>query len=91
MTTITTKLVKDGNSVAVRLPKHLLALSGLHTDVQMEVKKGMITLRAVSTPRSEWREHIARIIETDPRARALDQDLEAWETTVSDGFDHETD
>ena len=45
MVSITTKLIKDGNSVAVRLPKTVLAMSGLHGEVQLEVEKGQVTLR----------------------------------------------
>lgn len=84
---ITTKLVKDGNSVAVRLPKHLLALSGLHNDVQMEVRRGVITLRAIQTPRAGWRESIARIIADDLRATVPDKDLVAWDVSATDGLD----
>ena len=40
MTTIAAKLIRDGNSVAVRLPKTVLIMSGLSDDVQMEVKTG---------------------------------------------------
>ena len=44
MTTITSKLIKDGNSVAVRLPKPLLVMSGLHDLVRLEAKRGQIIL-----------------------------------------------
>ena len=87
MTTITTKLVKDGNSVAIRLPKPILALSGLRDSVQMEVKNGQITLRPAHTGRAGWKEHIAHTMATDPAASTPDEELTAWDTTTADGID----
>ncbi len=87
MTTITTKLVKDGNSVAVRLPKHLLALSGLQGVIQMEVKQGQIVLRTSRSPRSGWKEQIARVQAANPLVPTPDNELAAWDTTAADGLD----
>ena len=39
MTGISTKLVKDGNSIAVRLPKTLLAMSSIEGSVKLEAQK----------------------------------------------------
>lgn len=86
MATIPTKLVKDGNSMAVRLPKAVLTLSGLRENVQMEVKHGQIVLRSAHAPRAGWKEQIARVAATKPAA-ASEDDLTAWETTIADGLD----
>lgn len=86
MTTITTKLVRDGNSVAVRLPKTVLAMSGLREDVQMEVKHGQITLRSAHKPRSGWKEQMAQTVRTNPKAAQLDDELNDWDVTTSDGL-----
>ncbi len=51
MTTITTKLIRDGNSMAVRIPKTILAMSGLNGSngtggmggtIRMEAKNGQV-------------------------------------------------
>lgn len=87
MATISTKLVKDGNSVAVRLPKSVLALSGLREHILMEVKHGQVILRSSPVPRAGWREQIAQVSAANPTANTPDDDLTAWETTAADGLD----
>lgn len=86
MTTITTKLVRDGNSVAVRLPKTVLEMSGLREEVQMEVKHGQITIRSAHKPRSEWKQQIAKTIGANPKAAQIDYELNDWDVTTSDGL-----
>ena len=86
MNIITTKLVRDGNSVAVRIPKTVLKMSGLREDIQMEVKHGQITLRSALKPRSDWKLQIAKTIETNPNAVQIDYELNDWESTISDGL-----
>lgn len=86
MATITTKLVKDGNSAAVRLPKHVLTVSGLCGNIQMEVKKGRVILRTATTPREGWSEQISRVVADNPKAALLDSELTAWDSTLADGL-----
>lgn len=86
MTTITTKLIKDGNSVAVRLPKTVLAMSGLSDKVQMDVKKGQITLRAPHKNREGWDIKIASVIKSNPSALCDDTELDDWDVTINDGI-----
>jgi len=85
-TTLTTKLVKDGNSIAVRLPKSVLALSGLTDSVQMEVKRGQVILRSTPSPRSGWKKQIAHVAAASPAALLPDQELNDWEVTSNDGL-----
>lgn len=87
MTTVMTKLVKDGNSVAVRLPKTVLVMSGLHDDVQMEVRRGQIVLRSASKPRASWKQRMEEVAAANPAATTPDAELDAWEVTNSDGLD----
>ncbi len=87
MATIVTKLVKDGNSMAVRLPKAVLELSGLRQNIQMEVKQGQIVLRSSRNPRVGWKEQIAKVIAIDPAVALPDPDLDAWDITLVDGLD----
>lgn len=90
MTTINTKLIKDGNSMAIRLPKQVLAMSGLTDIVQLDVKRGQITMRAPHKPREGWRQQIEREIAAHgPLATADDYgDLQAEnDATLGDGLD----
>lgn len=86
MTTIATHLTRDGNSFAVRLPKIVLTMSGLDGDIEMDVQKGEIILRAPRGPRASWKVQIARVAASNPRALIPDEELEDWETTSSDGL-----
>jgi hypothetical protein len=62
-------------------------MSGLHDDVQMEVKRGQIIIRSVSTPRSGWKERMAYIIATNPESTMINEELNDWEVTIHDGLD----
>jgi antitoxin component of MazEF toxin-antitoxin module len=86
MTTITTKLIRDGNSVAVRLPKTVLAMSGLRDNIQMEVREGQITLRSANNPRSGWKEQIAQVVSSDSKSLQSDIELSDWDITSNDGL-----
>jgi antitoxin component of MazEF toxin-antitoxin module len=87
MSTITTKLVRDGNSAAVRLPKTVLIMSGLGDDLLMDVKHGQITLRSARTPRAGWKEQIAKVLATDNSSVLADTELDDWEVASNDGLD----
>jgi antitoxin component of MazEF toxin-antitoxin module len=65
MTTLTTKLIRDGNSMAIRLPKLVLTMSGLDEVVQLSVKRGQITIRAPHNPREGWSRQIKQEIATN--------------------------
>jgi antitoxin component of MazEF toxin-antitoxin module len=56
MNTIKTTLTTSGNSVAVRLPKELLRMSGLTDTVILEVHDGQIIIRKADNPREGWSE-----------------------------------
>jgi len=86
MTTLATKLVKDGNSKAVRLPSTVLAMSGLQDDVLLEVKKGQIIIRPLVNNRQNWEQLIAQEISKNPRALDADPELDDWDVTINDGF-----
>lgn len=71
MTTITTKLIRDSNSVAIRLPKTVLVMSGLKDSIKMEVREGQITLSSANNPRFGWKEQIAQVVFSDPNISTL--------------------
>ncbi len=89
MTTLTTKLVKDGNSVAVRLPKTALILSGLQssTVINMDIQHGKVTLRPAESPRQKWVAKIEQIQKSQAAAQLADEELQDWGATLSDGLD----
>lgn len=87
MASITTKLVKDGNSVAIRIPKTVLAMSGLEDEVKMDVTQGQIVLTSAKSSRTDWQRQIDHVFATNPNALAPDPELDAWDSTVGDGLD----
>ena len=87
MASITTKLVKDGNSIAVRIPKAVLAMGGLEDEVKMEVTQGQIILSSTKSSRADWQRQIDHVLATNPGALAPDPELDAWDVTAGDGLD----
>lgn len=87
MPKLITHLVKDGNSMAVRLPKTLLEMSNLHGEITLEAKRGQIVMRNSKNPRSKWGEHIARIAQQQ-KHMPDDKELSDWETTTADGVEN---
>jgi antitoxin MazE len=83
MTTITTKLIKDGNSTAVRLPKTFLEMSGLSGAVQLNAQRGKITIVKAKTPRAGWDQKISQI--SKQIKAKTDQELSDWDSTSNDG------
>jgi antitoxin component of MazEF toxin-antitoxin module len=89
MMTLTTKLVADGNSMAVRLPKNVLIMSGLNGAVQLSVKRGQITLRSPSNPRQGWGKQIKQEIAANGPLSMVDDYgdmLAEIEATLGDGL-----
>ena len=62
MNTINTSLTTSGNSVAVRLPKELLRMSGLGNKVKLEAKQGKIIISKSSSPRAGWGAQIRALV-----------------------------
>ena len=51
---IKANIIKIGNSQGVRLPKTLLAISGIQSTVEIRVIDGAIVIRPDQAPRSGW-------------------------------------
>ncbi len=86
---ITTRLVQDGNSMAVRLSKPVLEMSGLSGELELEVKRGKIIISAKHNPRAGWHQAIKQELEAHGPLDARDEygDLdEQSEATLSDGL-----
>jgi antitoxin component of MazEF toxin-antitoxin module len=62
MNPINTSLTTSGNSVAVRLPKELLRMSGLGNKVKLEAKQGKIIISKASNPRENWGAQIKALV-----------------------------
>ena len=94
MTTINTTLTTSGNSVAVRLPKELLKMSGLGNKVQLEAKNGKIIISKHDNQRQGWDIKIASLISKtgDPAKEFSDMDVAAnddLESLTWDGISYE--
>jgi antitoxin component of MazEF toxin-antitoxin module len=62
MNVINTSLTTSGNSVAVRLPKELLRMSGLGNKVTLEARQGKIIISKVANSREGWDLQIKTLI-----------------------------
>lgn len=62
MNSINTTLTTSGNSVAVRLPKELLRMSGLGSRVMLVAKRGKIIISNGKNIRSIWKQKIEKEI-----------------------------
>jgi len=51
---IKANIIKIGNSQGVRLPKTLLAMSGIQSSVEIRVIDGVITIRPAQAIRNGW-------------------------------------
>jgi antitoxin component of MazEF toxin-antitoxin module len=77
MHTIDTTLTTSGNSVAVRLPKELLKMSGLTSRVTLEARNGKIIISRASTTRDGWDKKIKALvaIDGDPTSEFSDMNM----------------
>jgi antitoxin MazE len=51
---IKTHIIKIGNSQGIRIPKALLAMSGIQDSVEISVANGVITIRPARKAREGW-------------------------------------
>ena len=79
--TTRTRIVAIGNSQGVRLPKAVLAASGLSGDVEIETGDGEVVIRAVRHPRDGW-EKAAREMHSNGDDVLLDPETPTkWDRT----------
>ena len=83
---IRTSIIKIGNSQGVRLPKALLAISGIENDVEIAVTKGAIIIRPAKKARQGWAEHFEAMASYNDDSLLDDRiptewDKENWEWT----------
>jgi antitoxin component of MazEF toxin-antitoxin module len=90
MSTITTTLTTSGNSVAVRLPKELLRMSGLGRNVILEVKQDKIIISKAVNPREGWKRQIEKEVAAHGLPVMVDDYgdmLAEIDATIADGLD----
>ena len=51
-----TRIIRIGNSRGIRIPKSLLASTGLEDEVELSAENGTLTIRPVAKPRAGWAE-----------------------------------
>ena len=79
-----TRIVRIGNSQGIRIPKPLLEQSGLGEEVELEVRRDEIVIRAASRPRAGWDEAFQAMAARgddallDPDAQSTEWDNEEW-------------
>jgi antitoxin MazE len=54
------KLVRIGNSKGVRLPKSMLAQTGMTDRIEIEARGNVIILKPIKEPRSDWEAGFAK-------------------------------
>lgn len=84
MNAINTILTTSGNSVAVRLPKALLKMSGLGSKVKLEAKKGKIIISKSADTRDGWGVQIKALIAANGNPVREFEDMKA---ATLDGFE----
>ena len=81
MNKIATKIVKDGNSMAIRIPKTALQMSGIHGYVELTVNKNEIIIKNAKSSRADW----SKAIIADPAT--IDSELNDWEILAGESID----
>jgi len=78
-TTIKTRIIKIGNSQGIRIPKTLLELSGIQTEVEIEVKGDHLTIRQIPQLRVGW-DHTFMSMAEQQDDKLLDEaNLSSWD------------
>jgi antitoxin MazE len=57
------KIVKIGNSRGIRIPKILLEQSGLHDEVELEVRKNQLVIKPRRSIREGWERAFRKMAE----------------------------
>ena len=77
------RVIKIGNSRGVRIPKPILAQTGIKDDVEIEINENQIIIRPVSNRREGWDTAFSAMSEND------DDKLLIQDEEVSHSWDEE--
>ena len=78
-------IVRIGNSRGIRLPKPIIEQCGFSEEVDLEIQKDGLLIKAISEPRLEWETAFAKMSEQredellDSNTMSTDWDEEEWE------------
>jgi len=75
------RIVRIGNSQGIRIPKPLIEQTGLNGEVEIQVRKNTLVIRATAAPRAGWKEAF--------RAMAERRDDQLLEGAVPTRWDEE--
>jgi antitoxin MazE len=81
MNTITTQIVRIGNSRGIRIPKVLLDQVELGPEVEIAVQGDQLVIRSTSRPRDGWEEQFRVMAEHGDDQLLDDSVLTAWDKT----------
>lgn len=84
MSTINANLTTSGNSVAVRLPKELLRMSGLSNKVILEAKQGKIIISKPANAREGWALQIKKLVASNADST---KEFEDMRLAANDGLE----
>lgn len=56
-----TKLIKIGNSIGIRIPRHMFEQIGLKNEVELEVKNNKIIIKPIIKLRAGWEDDFKRM------------------------------
>ncbi|MBW4440991.1 MAG: AbrB/MazE/SpoVT family DNA-binding domain-containing protein [Plectolyngbya sp. WJT66-NPBG17] len=80
-TTIKTQIVKVGNSQGIRIPKRLLEQSGIDGEVEIEVQRNQLVIRAAMRSRSGWVEAFEKMAEREDDRLIDSETTNDWDDT----------
>jgi len=72
-------IIQIGNSQGIRIPKPILEQCKLHNEVELEIHKNKLVIRALGSPRKGWSEKFAAMAAKGDDA-LLDADVQSkWD------------
>ena len=83
--TLTTKIIRIGNSQGIRIPKALLEQLDIQGRVALKIKNGALVISPVNAPRQGWDKAFAQMEQTSedqlliPDTLGNEWDESAWE------------
>ena len=86
---IKTNIIRIGNSQGIRIPKAVLAMSGIEESVEMVVDDGSMIIRPARKPREGWAESFQAMASNEDdllldEETPTDWDKQEWERLSSD-------
>ena len=59
--TIKTRLIRIGNSQGIRIPRVVVEQTGLQGELELEVRRRQLVVRAASRPREGWEDQFRQM------------------------------